>query len=1295
MRKLFQFFIDRPLVVKLMMLLILIVGFVFTFTIKREGLPKVDMREVHITTIYPGASPEDVELNVTIPIEDGLKGVSGIKEMKSTSMENLSRIVLVLDPDASDLEKVKRDIRRAVDTVDDLPREIKDRPSVWEMKVQNFAVIEVAFSSRKLNERQLTLRAKAFKKRLERLDRVSRVDSVGIRDREIQIKVDLNKLNARFLSFSDIITAIQSRNINLAGGNLESYVDEKGIITVSRFESIADVENIILRSNFEGNQVLLRDVARVVDTFERRTSYIRYSGADGVALQVVKKENADIIRTISMIKDLVRKFEKSPAGKGVRIHFLNDMSTDTRSRLSIVISNAVIGLVLVVLILFVFLNRRIAFWTALGLPVSILMSVVAMAVMGITINMISLSGIIIVMGMLVDDAIIIAENIFRYRRNGMSWKDAALEGVQEVASPVVATVLTTIIAFIPILFMSGSVADFTKDIPVVIGLVLLASLFEGFFILPQHLSHTRRPDSGKSAVKEESRIAVAFFSFLDRIYRPMISFSLRRRYLLLLIFILVLVGSFGYMATSMKFLMFDPDQSILFWIDGQTRRGSSLQKTSNDIRRIEELLKMFKKGSVPSIIEERAFEVFVLGGLKEKVERYQLKKFYTKGPDRLYRLRKNLSAREKEGIEKLLIKSGVKRNVVESFKSQVGLGLWGTSEDPNFFNIIVYLTPANSRQMRAADLVALLRQQVRRLTEIKKTFFVIDSGGPPVGRELEVKLTGEDDGQRQAALKYLQAYFRVPETVPAKVFREKVLGAARKRSVDISLLNAAYALKGAERRLKKDLEKDLAADRFSSIFLRAVSGKERRLVRKAFRRAVPVSIPEISFRYVILEQLKKAEERDLLLRSYAFDSEKKVYRFKSVRAEKDVGALASLLRRCGYTFKDRYVLRAGIAAGRRKKVLDVIHRSGYILREERGRLRVLMDRAGLMLNGIYDIDHDYETGKDEMRVGLNYRRIARFGLQAVQVAQAIRTAYNGTVVTWKQTQNEKVEYRVLLDDRYRKGKWTLDRLKINNREGRLVPIRNLLRIREQKSVKRIHHFDRDRVITLSANIRKDVITPIEVFRRLKKLVPALERKFPGVTVLVKGEAEESAKTFASLGMALMVAVVAVYFLLVLLFNSFTQPYMVLLAIPFGMIGVIVAFGVHGMNMSLMAALGIIGLSGVVVNDSLVMIDFINKMAIREPKRPLMEVVMEGARLRIRPIFLTTLTTCAGLFPTAYGIGGYDSQIAPMTMALAWGLVFATLLTLLLIPALYMIEKDIRRAAGRAGKALRGLFHRAK
>jgi multidrug efflux pump subunit AcrB len=330
--------------------------------------------------------------------------------------------------------------------------------------------------------------------------------------------------------------------------------------------------------------------------------------------------------------------------------------------------------------------------------------------------------------------------------------------------------------------------------------------------------------------------------------------------------------------------------------------------------------------------------------------------------------------------------------------------------------------------------------------------------------------------------------------------------------------------------------------------------------------------------------------------------------------------------------------------------------------------------------GVKDIDRDDKPGKDQVEILLNYDRLSRLGLTVADVAQNVRIAYDGEVVTSVRYGDEDVDFRVMMKKDVRKRLDYLENLPIPNRQGRLIPLKDVARLKIGPGPSAYRHYDGERTITIQANVDTDVVTPLEVTNATLNHFD-INRDWPGMQLGVGGEAFETEESVASLLRTMIIAILAVYFLLVILFNSFSQPLIVMVAIPFGITGVIIAFGFHGQPFSFTAIMGIIGLSGVVVNDSLVMVNHINDLRVRRSRESVMKIVADGTADRLRAIILTTITTVAALLPLAYGIGGTAVFMAPMALALGWGLLFATPLTLILVPCLYMIGQDLVRLRG--------------
>ena len=333
------------------------------------------------------------------------------------------------------------------------------------------------------------------------------------------------------------------------------------------------------------------------------------------------------------------------------------------------------------------------------------------------------------------------------------------------------------------------------------------------------------------------------------------------------------------------------------------------------------------------------------------------------------------------------------------------------------------------------------------------------------------------------------------------------------------------------------------------------------------------------------------------------------------------------------------------------------------------------------LPGVMDIDNDQKFGKEELKITFNYERLAQLGLNVESVAQAVRTAYEGTIATSIQTTDQKLDFRVEIEDASKRDVKFLKNLLIPNAQGRLMKLGQFATISTRKGKSIINHYNGENVITITARVNKEITTSTQITQLVKEQFKNVPREYPGIFLQYKGEAEETEESLQKLIIAFIIAILLIYFLLVLLFKSLGQPIMILLTIPFGFIGVMLAFKAHGMPLSFMGLIGIIGLSGVVVNDSVVMVSFINKVIKTNKGRGskyYIQKIAEGAKKRLRPIILTTLTTVAGLIPTAYGIGGDAKTLVPVVIAMAYGLLFATFLTLIFVPSIYMVGMDVKK-----------------
>jgi multidrug efflux pump subunit AcrB len=1066
--KVFEFFARRHVLATLFTVSIVMLGLNSLRTLKRDQFPEVDFGEVVVSTTYPGASPEDVELNVTNKIEDELKNVTGIDRITSISTENRSIINIVIQPDVSDLDKVKDDIRDAVNRVTDFPEEVTESPLITELDTATvIEVIEVGIAG-DVPYAELREVARDFEKKLKEVPGVSRIDTYGYRMREIQVLVDPARMEQYQIPLREIIGAIEARNIRLTGGTFESYTSEKNVVTLAEFDNPLEVGDVIVRSTFEGPLIKVSDLAVIREDFEDETIIPRMDGRKVITFEVYKNENADIIRTVRGVKKLIEEesgrgmvagyvpvetgeeaerdrvsFIDKLLGRGgaephvfrygsVQILTANDRSRTVESSFRIVLNNGAIGLLLVVLVLTVFLNLRTAFWVAMGIPVSILGTVFLLPFFGSFLDTISLASIILVIGIIVDDGIIISESIAYRRSIGDSPIDAAVNGLKAVFFPVLTTVLTTFLAFAPMFFMSGIMGKFVFVIPLTVSLALFISLGESTIALPAHLKHGMDKSAGRvgagaggtATVSVNRRAARKWFNALRRFYRKLLYRLLKVRYGLVALFVGALAAAVWYAGNNMNFILFPSKGADTFYIGVELPTGASLTATTEKVRQVE------------AAVQELP-------------------------PDEL-----------------------------ETFITRIGtLGWVWNGEGENFAFLLVNLTPYSERVRTADDIVDEVRRKIEAIEGVENSLFYIDAGGPPVGKPVTLRLIGSDDGLREA-------------------LTEEVVG--------------------------------------------------------------------------ILESVE----------------------------------------------------------------------------------------------GVTDIDRDDKTGKEQIEIDIDYRRLARRGLTVSDVAQNVRIAYDGQVVTSIREGDEDVDFRVRLDDRARRNIGFLERLNVPNQQGRLIRLGDVATLVSGPGPNALYHFDGERTTTVEADLDTDVITALEATNRVLERIDLDE--WPGMQIRVGGEAEESMESLMSLFITFIIAFVGIYFLLILLFNSFTQPFLVMIAIPFGLVGVIVALALHNEPLSFLAMIGTIGLAGVVVNDSLVLVNHINEIRALKPDEPVRKVVAEATSNRLRAIILTTLTTVAGLLPLAYGIGGTALYMAPMALVLGYGLIFATPLTLVLIPSLYVIGTDIGR-----------------
>ncbi len=551
MKKIISYFIKYPVAVNVTILAFIVFGLLGALSMKSSFFPLVDSELISISLIYPGASPEEIEEGVVLKIEDNLKGIVGVERVTSVSRENSASINVEVEK-GKNIDVVLSDVKNAVDRVPSFPSGME--PPVI-AKVESIrSTISFTISGDNIPLRSLKQYGRQVENDLRGLEGISQVSLTGFPEEEIEIAVRENDLRAYNLTFTEVAEAVRNSNILITGGNIKTTEEDYLIRASNRSYYGNELHNIIVRTETSGNIIRLKDVANVNDVWSETPDRLYYNGNLAVNITVSNTNNEDLISSADKIKEYINKFNQQ--NQNVQLNVSSDSSITLKGRTQLLIENGVAGILLVLLFLALFLNVRLAFWVAAGLPIAFFGMFIFAAQLGVTINVLSLFGMIIVIGILVDDGIVIGENIYHhYYDKGKSPIKAAIDGTMEVIPPIISAILTTIIAFSTFFFVDGRIGSFFSEVSTIVLLTLLVSLFEALVVLPAHIAHSK----ALSRAKENEEVKVnkldAFFnkvnekadaflsSIRDRYYIPFLTFSLRYKVLAFAIPIAILILS--------------------------------------------------------------------------------------------------------------------------------------------------------------------------------------------------------------------------------------------------------------------------------------------------------------------------------------------------------------------------------------------------------------------------------------------------------------------------------------------------------------------------------------------------------------------------------------------------------------------------------------------------------------------------------------------------------------------------------------------------------------------------------
>ena len=999
----------------LIMLVLLLGGFLMATQIKQEVFPEFSLDRVNISVSYPGASPEEVENGIILAIEEAIQGLEGVEEIRSTASEGMASVVLEAI-EGSDVTRLWQEAKSEIDRIVTFPDEAGE-PQVA-IAARQREVLNVGLYGQ---ADEITLREAAEQVRDELLldPEITQVSLGGVRDFEIQVEVSQENLRRYDLTLQTIAETVARASVELGGGSLKTAGGDILVRVKDRRDYARQYARLPVLSLADGSQVLLEDIASVREGFEDTNAWASYNGQPAVRIEIYRVGEQTPIQVADAARSVLERIQDN-LPEGLDLAILHDRSVIFQQRAELLLKNAFIGLALVFLFLAIFLDIRLAFWVSLGIPISILGSFVFLGATSFSINMVTMFAFIVTLGIVVDDAVVVGENIYYYRRQGLPFLKAARMGAREIAMPVVFSVLTNMIAFLPLFFVPGIMGKVFSAIPLVVIAVFGVSLIESLFVLPAHLSHESRREAiwpFNHLERWQQGLSLALERFIQQGYGNFLKGVLQQRYAVIALGLAILMATAGYVASGrMGMVLFPKVESDYAYCEAVLPYGTAQGRMA-------------------------AMERYLVDAADRVAE--------DNGKDRL-----------SKGVLSL-----VKENTI---------------------TVRFYLTDATTRPLNTAEVTALWREQVGAISGLESITFESDRGGPGSGKGLTVQLSHRD-----------------------------------------------------------------------------------------------------------------------------------------------------------------------------KHVLDT---AGEALAEQLAAFPV-----------VRDIDDGSANGKRQFDIRIRPAGI-RVGLTSKEVANQIRHAFQGVEAVKQQRGRNEVTVRVRLPEAERVREATLEDLVLQSPGGEIL-LRDAVEMIPGRAYTTIKRTDGRRVIAVTANVRPPPKAE-NVKNALKaEILPMLSNQFPGLNYSFKGRQADIKESVSALLMGLGFALLGVYAMLAIPFKSYFQPMIIMFCIPFGMIGAVIGHLVMGYSLSVMSLFGIVALSGVVINDSLILIDFANRK--QRAGQAVLDAVQDAGIQRFRPILLTTLTTFGGLAPMILETSRQARFLIPMAISLGFGILFATFITLIMVPSLYMILEDIK------------------
>jgi multidrug efflux pump subunit AcrB len=1059
-----KWFSENHVAANFLMLLVLLAGFTTWFKLKKEIFPETSLDAVIVQVPYPNATAEEVETGVVLKLEDAISDLDGIKRYSSTSTESMGVMTVEVDS-GYDVRAVMDDVKSAVDGISEFPENAEK--AVIKEAIITAQVLSIAISADKDTDEKtlrkmaetvrdglLNYRAEDPEGMIEGANRflgsepmITKANLTNVRPYEISIEISQDKLQQYNLTLSEVAEAIKMASLDLPSGSIREKTGEVVIRTDGKIVDAQEFKDVVIVTRESGSSVRLGEIAEVNDGFQDVDLKTRFDGRQAVILNVYRTGNQDTTMIADAVKDYIERIAPTQLPEGVKLELWNDMSKMLEGRMDLLGRNGAIGLLLVFIVLALFLRPSMALLVAIGIPVSFAGGLWMMPHVGISINMISLFAFILVLGIVVDDAIVVGENIYTRIRGGEDPKIAAWKGTHEVGVVVIFGILTTMVAFTPMLGLSGVSGKIWPNIPLVVSPVLLFSLIQSKLVLPAHAAFLKPHDVNRKVdfiSSFQRKVADKLEWFIEHAYKPVLGVCLRWRYAVWAFFIAMLLLIMGLVGSERVPFVFMPK------IEGDVVSAKLVMPVGVEFSVTDEAVSRMESAA------QRLNEKF----------------------------------KDKEGnpvIRHLLASAGTQ-------PFQTGFTPAGNSVSSHLGEVTLELCPAAERDYSSAQIINEWRQQIGIIPGVVELSFREETSSG--GNAIDIEISGDNLAELEKASDYLTDELANMEGV-----------------IDIS----------TDRRPGK---------------------------------------------YEIV---------------YNQDSLTKLGRSRN-----------------------------------------------YTLRGVSSQLRAVF--AGIEVQRI-------QRGRDEVKVLVRYPSEDR---------QSLETLENIKLKSPPSITGESDE----------------------------IAISQIVVGKPSRGVSSIKRVNGRRAIKIAADVNREVANAKKIADTFT--VDHLEKlsiKFDNISWDYQGEQRDQNDSLKEMTAKFFFALLIIYILMAIPLKSYVQPLIVMSVIPFGMVGAVLGHIFMGLEISIMSLCGLVALAGVVVNDSLVLVDYVNRQ--RALGMSAKEAAWSAGARRFRPIVLTSLTTFAGLMPMLWETDMQARFLIPMAVSLGYGILFATAITLILVPSVYLMLEDVK------------------